>query len=156
MGRTSVESSFSSLAWDNFGEDNQYPNGIIVGGLSDGSIAIYDAHYIINYCKKHNNQNIEANIGCISYSPSVFAASVNAVEFNPFKPNLIATGGSCEVSIMNIERNISEPEIFSPGTPNLHEGSIISSVSWNKKVILNFFLQKALINRFNIFLLLPL
>lgn len=34
---------------------------------------------------------------------------------------------------MNIENNISEPEFFNPGSPNYHEKSIVSCVSWNKK-----------------------
>ena len=136
LGKTKCETSFGSLSWDNFGEDSQYPYGIIVGGLSDGSITIWDPNDIVTDWKKQNNpQKIETNLGCICYEQQLFASSVNALEFNPFKPNLIASGGSSEVLIMNIERNISQPEIFSPGTPNYHEGSIISSVSWNKKVL---------------------
>lgn len=135
MGKTKCESAFSCLAWDTFDEDNQYPYGVIVGGLHDGSLTIWDPNDIIAYCKKNNFSNsIETNIGCICYEQGLFSSPVQSIEFNPFKSNLIAAGGGSEVLIMNIERNISSPEIFSPGTPNLHQGSIISSVSWNKKV----------------------
>ena len=135
MGRTKCESPFSCLAWDVFDEENSYPYGIIVGGLQDGSLTIWDPNDIITYWKKHNAQGqIETNVGCICYEQNLFQTPVQAIEFNPFKSNLIATGGGSEVLIMNIERNISSPEIFSPGTPNLHQGSTISSVSWNKKV----------------------
>ena len=136
MGKSKCESAFSCLAWDVFDEENQYPYGIIVGGLQDGSLTIWDPNDIVAYWKKHNSSvnQIETNIGCICYEQALFSTPVQAVEFNPFKSNLIAAGGGSEVLIMNIERNISSPEIFSPGTPNLHQGSTISSVSWNKKV----------------------
>lgn len=135
MGKTKCEQPFTCLAWDTFDEENQYPYGVIVGGLQDGSLTIWDPNDIITYWKKHSpNSAIEANVGCICYEQNLFNTPVQAIEFNPFKSNLIATGGSSEVLIMNIERNISAPEIFSPGTPNLHQNSTISSVSWNKKV----------------------
>jgi protein transport protein SEC31 len=58
------------------------------------------------------------------------------MDYNTFKPNLIAVGGNEEVLIVNLESGINEPQIFSPGTPNLHEeeGGKICCVAWNKKV----------------------
>lgn len=35
---------------------------------------------------------------------------------------------------MDIVKDIQNPSIYSPGNPNLHEDSPITSVSWNKKV----------------------
>jgi protein transport protein SEC31 len=58
---------------------------------------------------------------------------VYTVEVNPFKPHLFALGGN-DVLIMDIEENITNPQIFAPAEENPHEGSMISAVSWNKKV----------------------
>jgi hypothetical protein len=45
--------------------------------------------------------------------------AINDVAFNPFKPNLLATG-SDEVLILNLDSNISDPELFSPGDNSPH------------------------------------
>lgn len=43
------------------------------------------------------------------------------MEYNTFKPHLVAVGGNEEVLIVNLEAGVEEPQIFSPGSPNLHE-----------------------------------
>ena len=63
---------------------------------------------------------------------TVHSVPVQTIAFNPTKKHLIASGG-VEVAIHNIEQDISDPEVFSPGD-NLHEGSVITSVSWNRQV----------------------
>jgi len=63
--------------------------------------------------------------------------AINDVAFNPFKPNLLATG-SDEVLILNLDSNINDPELFSPGdnSPHGETGeSMITSISWNKKIL---------------------
>jgi len=35
---------------------------------------------------------------------------------------------------VSIQQSFEQPDIFSPGNENIHEGSLISSVSWNTKV----------------------
>jgi protein transport protein SEC31 len=60
-------------------------------------------------------------------------APVRALEFNPNKKNLLASGGS-EVFIQDISQNIKKPKTFKPGEPNFHEGSNITAISWNKCV----------------------
>jgi hypothetical protein len=36
---------------------------------------------------------------------------VYSIDFNPFKPNLIALGGN-DVLIMNLEKGLDQPDIF--------------------------------------------
>lgn len=57
---------------------------------------------------------------------------VRALEFNPNKKNLLASGGS-EVFIQDINK-IEKPACFKPGQPNFHDGSSITAISWNKCV----------------------
>lgn len=35
-------SPFSCVTWINFGEDKQYSKGIIITGLEDGSLSLWD------------------------------------------------------------------------------------------------------------------
>jgi len=58
---------------------------------------------------------------------------VGSIEFNPHKKNLLASGGS-EVLIQDISANLKAPSVFKPGVPNYHEGSRITSISWNRIV----------------------
>lgn len=58
---------------------------------------------------------------------------VYTAEFNTYKPNLIAIGGD-EVLVVDISKDLDNPIIIAPGESNLHENSLITSVSWNKKV----------------------
>jgi len=51
IGKTKSETLFKSLAWDTYGEESTYPCGIIVGGMVDGSVTIWDPNVIINYWK---------------------------------------------------------------------------------------------------------
>lgn len=58
---------------------------------------------------------------------------VRALEFNPNKKNLLASGGS-EVLIQDIGQNLKKPQQFKPGEPNFHEGHAITAISWNRGV----------------------
>lgn len=42
--------------------------------------------------------------------------------------------GAEDVLVVDISKDVTNPDIISPGEPNYHEGSIITSISWNKKV----------------------
>jgi WD40 repeat protein len=56
--------------------------------------------------------------------------SVNAIDFNPLKPALLASGGK-EVYIQDISKSVHSPTVFTSGEPNYHEGNIVTSISWN-------------------------
>jgi protein transport protein SEC31 len=115
---------FSSLAWCSFGEGR----GIVGGGMVDGAISLWDVATILGDTE---GSNLNA---CLSLQNIHDGKKVNSLQFNPFKPNLLASGGS-EVFVQNIEKNIKDPELFKPGHPNHHGDSPITCVSWNKKVV---------------------
>jgi hypothetical protein len=69
--------------------------------------------------------------GCISAAQIHNNTPVQTLEFNPNKKNLLASGGS-EVLIQDIAASIKKPTKFKPGEPNFHEGSNITSISWNR------------------------
>jgi len=71
--------------------------------------------------------------GCLSANKIHNGVSVRSIEFNPHKKNLLASGGS-EVFIQDLSANMKTPNVFKPGVPNYHEGSNITSISWNRVV----------------------
>ena len=52
-------------------------------------------------------------------------------QWNALKNNYLAFG-STDLLLLDIGKDISNPEIKKPGNRNPHEGSYITSVSWNK------------------------
>jgi protein transport protein SEC31 len=99
--------------------------GIIAGGMGDGVVTLWDAKKIVG------NEDMSKPKGLVSAVNIHNGVPVNTVEFNPHKKNLLASGGS-EVLIQDISQNIKQPNVFKPGVPNYHEGSRITSLSWNK------------------------
>ena len=74
----------SSLDWCPFGEDSSFPFGIIAGGMEDGSISLWDASSIINQGTE------ESVIGCQNIGNIHSGKAVSSLEFNPYKPSLLA------------------------------------------------------------------
>jgi len=121
---------FTSIDWETFGEDGSYPYGIIASGFDNGVVGLWDPNYIIQNSQSDSVGDSNQR-GLISLQ-EVHEAPVNTIAFNPFRQHLIASGG-VEVAVHNLEKNIAEPDVFSPGS-DVHQGSTITSVSWNRKV----------------------
>ena len=94
--------------------------------MEDGVITLWSVAKIL--------QPAEDKIGrgCVGVDESDKGMPVKSLEFNPHKKNLLASGGQ-EVFIRDIT-NLKKPTKFKPGEPNLHEGSPITSISWNRVV----------------------
>ncbi|CAI2374987.1 unnamed protein product [Moneuplotes crassus] len=104
--------------------------GLAAGGMDDGSIMIWD---IDTLYKEGDTFNDNVQSPSLISNQLVHEGSVNAIEFNPNIPNLIASGGA-EVFIQDIQHSLEEPNVFTPGEPNYHEGETITAISWNKVV----------------------
>ena len=48
---TTAESRFTSIAWNNFGEDDEFPMGLIAAGMDDGTLSLWDPQAIVNNYK---------------------------------------------------------------------------------------------------------
>ena len=105
--------------------------GIIAGGMEDGAITLWDPTKILD--GQSTMENLKMGKGCVSATQIHSGVSVGSIEFNPHKKNLLASGGA-EVLIQDISANIKAPSVFKPGVPNYHEGSRITSISWNRIV----------------------
>ncbi|EGR27630.1 hypothetical protein IMG5_192850 [Ichthyophthirius multifiliis] len=132
LGKTYIQQNATSITWTTFGEDSsQHPFGLIIIGTEDGSVIIYDAHQIIQSYKRGEHEK-QVEIGKLAHIKE-YNTPVNTIEYNSLKPNLIAMGAE-DVLVVDISKDVTNPDIISPGEPNYHEGSIITSISWNKKV----------------------
>lgn len=128
MGMALSPSKFSALDWTDFKDEY----GIIAGGMGDGVITLWDARTILADGKT-SAAELKMGKGCVSASNIHGGVAVTAVEFNPHKKNLLASGGA-EVLIQDILQNVKQPMMYKPGMPNHHAGSRITSLSWNRMV----------------------
>ena len=71
-------------------------------GHSDGSLSIFNAGLIISESKKSKESIVDVGKLC---SINEFNVAVSAIEFNSYKPNLIAMGGD-EVLVVDISKDI--------------------------------------------------
>mmetsp|Transcript_3055 Transcript_3055/g.5156 ORF Transcript_3055/g.5156 Transcript_3055/m.5156 type:complete len:174 (-) Transcript_3055:3424-3945(-) len=127
MGITQSPAKFSSIDWVDFKDDY----GIIAGGMQDGAITLWDPKKILD--GQSTVENLKMGKGCVSATQIHQDMPVSTIEFNPHKKNLLASGGQ-EVLIQDISANIKAPNVFKAGQPNYHEGSRITSISWNRVV----------------------
>jgi protein transport protein SEC31 len=99
--------------------------------MADGAITLWDPKKIMD--GQISMDNLKLGKGCVSATKIHKGVPVGSIEFNPHKKNLLASGGS-EVLIQDISSNLKQPTVFTPGVPNYHEGSRITSISWNRIV----------------------
>ena len=99
-------------------------------GLGDGAITLWDAKKIV---EAGPSAELKLGRGCVSATNIHNGVPVTSSEFNPHKKNLLASGGS-EVLIQDIQGSLKQPNMYKPGMPNFHQGSRITSISWNRIV----------------------
>jgi len=114
---------FTSLAWgqvspksprqDSAGEvPLAYPQGLLVGGLSDGSIAIWDAAAVMRG---------EGDAALLNIVEQAHTAAVRSLQFNPspHHSHLIAAGSAdCSISIVDLSNPAAPCSVSCvPGAP---------------------------------------
>jgi len=116
-----VEQRFHKVVWGACGmTEGTSPSGMIVGGADRGVISIYDAAKLI---KGEENSLI--------FSKDKHTGPVGALDFNPFQPNLLASGGSeSELYIWDVNK------IGTPMTPGAKSQPLddVRCVAWNRQV----------------------
>ncbi|XP_031779577.1 protein transport protein Sec31A isoform X3 [Nasonia vitripennis] len=108
---------FHKIIWGSYGNN---PAGMIVGGCDYGKIKIYSAAKML------------ANDGnCLISSPERHKGPVRAMDFNPFQPNLLATGATeSEIYIWDLN-NTNQP--MTPGSKSM-PAEDVQHIAWNKQV----------------------
>lgn len=121
-GTLASEHRFHKLVWGSHGMDSSVSSsGLLIGGSDNGTISIYDAKKIIS-------GDVDDSI---VFQSSKHTGPVQALDFNPFKTSLLASGASdSEIYIWDLT-NPSNP--LTPGSKTLPPDNI-SCVAWNRQV----------------------
>ncbi|KJZ80395.1 Protein transport protein SEC31 [Hirsutella minnesotensis 3608] len=113
-----TESKFYDIAWGP--PDSDHPKGIIAGALENGSLELWDA------------AKLESGASDSSISQTTkHTGAIKALQFNPLKPQILATAGAKgELFIYDIN-DISNP--FRLGNAAARSDDI-DCLAWNRKV----------------------
>eukprot|EP01116_Phalansterium_solitarium_P012749 TRINITY_DN2929_c0_g1_i8.p1 TRINITY_DN2929_c0_g1~~TRINITY_DN2929_c0_g1_i8.p1 ORF type:complete len:1128 (+),score=373.01 TRINITY_DN2929_c0_g1_i8:203-3586(+) len=125
LGSTTAPDRFHKLCWGMTGVANEtFPQGVIAGGLANGTVNLWDASKIISGAPN-------PLIACVERHSS---GPVQGLDFNPFVPNLLASGGSdAEILIWDLS-NAASPTVYTPAAGAKPQEAAITCVSWNRKV----------------------
>ncbi|KAI9793017.1 MAG: protein transport protein S31 [Piccolia ochrophora] len=114
----STDSRFYDLAWSEANDDHE--KGIIAGALENGSLDLWDADRIL----KNSSDAFMSRT-------SKHSGAIKTLQFNPFRPELLATAGAKgELFISNLN-DVSNP--FRLGS-SAARADDYESLDWNKKV----------------------
>ncbi|KAI9844550.1 MAG: protein transport protein S31 [Sclerophora amabilis] len=114
----STDSRFHDIAWGKASSD--HPKGIIAGALENGSLDLWDAEAALT---GQSNASMSRT--------SKHSAAIKSLQFNPFKPELLATAGVKGELFISDLNNVENP--FRLGSTAARADDI-ETVDWNKKV----------------------
>lgn len=121
-GTLASEHRFHKLVWGSHGIDSSTSSsGLLIGGSDNGLISIYNAQKIISGDTDDS----------VVFESTKHTGPVQALDINPFKTSLLASGASdSEIFIWDLT-NPSSP--LTPGSKTLPPDNI-SCVAWNRQV----------------------
>ncbi|KAF4123796.1 protein transport protein SEC31 [Geosmithia morbida] len=114
----STESKFYDIAWG--APDAEHPKGIIAGGLESGSLDLWDAEKLISGSSDAAISQTQKHTG-----------PIKAVQFNPLRPQILATAGAKGELFIYDVKDISNP--FRLGNAAARSDDI-ECLAWNRKV----------------------
>ncbi|KAJ0125363.1 hypothetical protein J7T55_006709 [Diaporthe amygdali] len=113
-----ADSKFHDLAWGP--PDDTHPRGIIAGGLENGSLHLWDAEKLISGAS-------DAEIA----HTSKHSGAIKSLQFNPLKPQIIATAGDKGELWIHDINDIENPLRLGNAAARSDD---IECVAWNRKV----------------------
>ncbi|PVU88786.1 hypothetical protein BB559_005398 [Furculomyces boomerangus] len=121
LGKSSASGRFHRLAWSS--KLDNHDLGLLVGGLENGEINVWDPSKIIDPAQSSNVEPI--------YKSSIHTGGVCGLQFNPFQNSLMASGaGNGEVLIWDV---VNDFKSYSPGSRSTRIESV-TDLSWNNQV----------------------
>ncbi|CAA2944883.1 transport SEC31 homolog B [Olea europaea subsp. europaea] len=132
-GTVASSERFNRISWGKGpANSEEFPLGLIAGGLVDGNIGLWNPNNLIcSDTKKGSETSESALVGQLSKH----RGPVRGLEFNVLSPNLLGSGADeGEIYIWDVTKP-SEPSHFPPlkGNVSATQGEI-SFLSWNSKV----------------------
>ncbi|CAN8104333.1 unnamed protein product [Discula destructiva] len=113
-----VDSKFHDLAWGP--PDETHPRGIIAGGLENGALQLWDAEKLVS-------GDADAQIS----STIKHSGAIKSLQFNPIKPQIIATAGDKGELYIHDTNDIENPLRLGNAAARSDD---IECVAWNRKV----------------------
>ncbi|KAG8160172.1 hypothetical protein KVR01_009708 [Diaporthe batatas] len=113
-----ADSKFHDLAWGP--PDETHPRGIIAGGLENGSLHLWDAEKLISGAS-------DAEIA----HTSKHSGAIKSLQFNPLKPQILATAGDKGELWIHDVNDIENPLRLGNAAARSDD---IECVAWNRKV----------------------
>ncbi|KAM3132426.1 hypothetical protein pb186bvf_015526 [Paramecium bursaria] len=117
LGEIKVQGLITSLAWDNYALD-LYQQGIIAGGLDDGTVYIWDAYQAIQ----------------VRLDTSIKSMKLRQQQWNSIPSNPIYQHWEDRMFQSWIQLRDLKIHPYTVQENQIYEDSPITSVSWNKKV----------------------
>ncbi|KFZ12813.1 hypothetical protein V502_06917 [Pseudogymnoascus sp. VKM F-4520 (FW-2644)] len=114
----STDSRFHDIAWAPPNEN--HPKGIIAGALDNGSLDLWDAEKLL-----------EGSSDAFMSRTSTHAAAIKSLQFNPLKPDILATAGAKgELYIYDVNDMSNASRL---GNPQARSDDL-ECIAWNRKV----------------------
>ncbi|XP_024364075.1 protein transport protein SEC31 homolog B isoform X2 [Physcomitrium patens] len=128
LSSAGVPERFNRLSWSNVGagSSEEFPYGVIAGGLADGSLHFWNPHKLLS------EDPAEQEVAAVYKNSQAHNGNVWGLEFSTLSPNILASGGEDGELLV---WDLSTPSAASTFPPL--KGAIqsqISYVSWNRKV----------------------
>jgi protein transport protein SEC31 len=142
LGGGKTTSRFSSIGWTPYGgADNGHSTGLVGGGMSDGTVQIWDPSNVVLDSSSLSSDAAGANLDPIAVVPKrPNGDAVTALQFCPHlnseESKFLATGlSSGEFVVLSLE-NPSQPTVFfsSFESGESTKGAPITNISWNSSV----------------------
>jgi len=119
---------FASVGWGPYrGDDNlqQYPLGLVAGGMSDGTVLVWDASALV----ENGGRRVEPLFTIAEHESG---APISALAFHPMEPWKLATGsGNGGVLVADLSGPV--PAVTDP-TGGSKQSAEITAVAWNSQV----------------------
>ncbi|KAF4304406.1 Protein transport protein sec31 [Botryosphaeria dothidea] len=113
-----LDSRFHDIAWSQ--PDESHPRGIIAGALESGNLDLWDAEKLLG----------DASDSAFLSRTSKHSGAIKALQFNPFKPELLATAGAKGELYITDVNNISPFRLGNSAA----RADDFEALDWNKKV----------------------
>jgi protein transport protein SEC31 len=127
LGSAGVPERFNRLSWSNVGAGatEEFPYGVIAGGLADGSLHFWNPHKLLS------EDPAEQEIAAVYKNPQAHKGNVYGLEFSTLSPNILASGGE-DGELLVWDLTIPSAASTFPSLKSTF--GEISYVSWNRKV----------------------
>ncbi|GAX19890.1 protein transport protein SEC31 [Fistulifera solaris] len=120
VGALVTAARFSSLLW--VAATDAYPAGLIVGGMADGTLQIWDAQAML--------EATDASVGSVSLDST---NPVTALAASPLDTQNICAGTSSgQVVVLNLSSQPFRSKDPAPG--HKHKSAAVTAVAWNSQV----------------------